>query len=456
MSNATARTCWSTVKHRLGSRKGKLVASLVGTLIKMGVSSVPLLNAFTDQLSEAGRSAVADLLVDAGKEITEAVLEAPPGLSPEQLEKINRAIDEIERTYAHLLGRLELLEQQQQPASVLEEQRRDLIEQEVRRMGDRIRELEADREHAAFRVGGGIVLAFFALFAVGGLAYYLTLPPGHDWDRSPGWPDAAAQSVVNSVGMHLRRIPAGEFTMGSPPLELHRVDGDAELSHKIRISRAYYMGTYEVTQKQYADVMAANPSNHQAGRLRGKQVEGIDTHAFPVENVSREQAREFCRRLSGRPQEKAAGRRYRLPFEAEWEYACRGGGPPGQVFHFGNSLSGKEANFGGTQPGGAAAVGTAGRPVPVDAPGYAPNGFGLYHMHGNVWEWCEDWHDETFYTSSPPVNPVGPRTGKMGVIRGGSFASEACECRCAHRRDWPPSEPQSNIGFRVVCMPALP
>ncbi len=132
--------------------------------------------------------------------------------------------------------------------------------------------------------------------------------------------------------MRLRRIPAGEFLMGSPDSELGR--GPEESLHKVRITRTFYMGAFEVTQGQYQKVAGTNPARHKSG--------GPD---YPIDCVTWEQAQAFCKKLSDLPDERAAGRVYRLPTEAEWEYACRGG--TATPFHFGASPSGQQARFNG-------------------------------------------------------------------------------------------------------------
>src|SRR5262249_15622705 len=148
------------------------------------------------------------------------------------------------------------------------------------------------------------------------------------------------------------------------------------------------------------------------------EVEGLDTSEFPVESVSWEDAQDFLKKLSARPEERKAGREYRLPSEAQWEYACRGGASSSTAFHVGASLSSAQANFNGNDPYGDANTGPyLERPCAVGC--YRPNAFGLYDVHGNVWEWCEDWFDEDYYAKSPPKNPSGPDDGSFRVLRGG-------------------------------------
>src|SRR5262249_14559376 len=179
---------------------------------------------------------------------------------------------------------------------------------------------------------------------------------------------ARANGITNSIGMKLVLIPKGKFRMGSPKAEKKR--SADEKQHEVEITRPFYMGVYEVTQEEFKKVMGYNPSYFSAdgkgkpgvtysytkpggGKDKVKGVPG-GTGRFPVENVTYEEAVEFCKKLSALAKEKEAGRVYRLPTEAEWEYACRGGSTNYNVFHFGDSLSGKQANFKGAAPYGGA------------------------------------------------------------------------------------------------------
>jgi formylglycine-generating enzyme required for sulfatase activity len=160
----------------------------------------------------------------------------------------------------------------------------------------------------------------------------------------------------------------------------------------------------------------------------------------------------FCRRLSELAEEKSKGRAYRLPTEAEWEYVCRGGPlfkEPSPPFHFGNSLSATQANFNGNYPYGGAPKGPyLERTTQVGS--YPPNPLGLYDLHGNVWEWCADWHDAEYYRRSPRQNPQGPEKGERRVLRGGSWGFYGSYCRAAYRYDLAPGVRYISSGFRVV------
>jgi formylglycine-generating enzyme required for sulfatase activity len=278
-----------------------------------------------------------------------------------------------------------------------------------------------------------------------------------------GW----GKTVESSIGMKLVRIPPGKFKMGSPADEKDRYTDEEQ--HEVEITKEFWLGVHEVTQKQFKDVMGYNPSyfstdgegkageKYEYNKPAGGEssVAGKDTDDFPVENVSWDEAVEFCRRLSARTTEKNSGRKYRLPTEAEWEYSCRGGAPSYQVFHFGDSLSSKLANFDGNYPYGSADKGPdLCRTCKVGQ--YEKNGFGLHDMHGNVWEWCSDWYGKDDYGKSLRRDPQGPTEGKGRVFRGGSWYVIGLDCRSAIRGGGPPAFRDYYLGFRVALVPVGP
>ncbi|MDA1016077.1 MAG: SUMF1/EgtB/PvdO family nonheme iron enzyme [Planctomycetota bacterium] len=251
----------------------------------------------------------------------------------------------------------------------------------------------------------------------------------------------------NSIGMKFALIPGGEFMMGSPESEEKRYT--SEHQHRVRITRAFHLGVFEVTQAQYERVMGKNPSSFSSSGGNKDQVTGKDTGEFPVERVSWEDAVEFCRRLSNLPAERAAGNTYRLPTEAEWEYACRAGTTT--PFSFGSVLNGKQANCSGNYPYGTDTKGPyLQRTMRVGS--FAPNAFGLYDMHGNVWEWCSDWYDSDYYKNSPVSDPKGPGAGQFRVLRGGSWYVDAGFCRSAVRYGFSPDYRFNGLGFRVAAV----
>jgi formylglycine-generating enzyme required for sulfatase activity len=266
--------------------------------------------------------------------------------------------------------------------------------------------------------------------------------------RTDKGPPRAVKTVTNSLGMKLVLIRPGKFLMGSPATEEGRESGAEEQQHEVQISRPFYLGACEVTQKQYFDLMGTNPSEYSATGKGKDKVKGLDTRDFPVECVTWKDAVEFCSKLSARPEEWRAGRVYRLPTEAEWEYACRAGTTT--AFAFGNDLSSTQANFNGNFPHGGAARGpNLGRTCPVGS--YKPNAWGLFDMHGNVREWCSDHFHRFYYKESPKKDPPGPKEGDYRAVRGGDYSCGAQYHRSAFRWGGGENYAVSIYGFRVAC-----
>jgi formylglycine-generating enzyme required for sulfatase activity len=260
------------------------------------------------------------------------------------------------------------------------------------------------------------------------------------------------QQITNSIGMRLRAIPAGTFTIGSPGDEAGR--GKDEVQHNVEITQGFYMGVFEVTQEEYQKVMGRNPSYFQPGGGGNGLVLGRNTSRLPVEGVSWEDARDFCKKLSDLDEEKRSGRKYQLPTEAQWEYACRGRSNPSSPFQFGQTLSSAQANFDGNHPYGAQTARGPSLERTTAVGLYEPNDFGLYDMHGNVAEWCADWYDDAYYKQSPPRDPPGPESGTLHVLRGGSWFDDGKDCRAAARGKSAPTFANKSNGFRVVCVVA--
>ena len=232
----------------------------------------------------------------------------------------------------------------------------------------------------------------------------------------------APVEITNSIGMKLVLIPPGEFVMGDPDAgKDHRA-----VLHPVQLTQPFYLGMYELTQAEYQAVMKTNPSEYR-GDLTS-----------PVEQVSWPDAAEFCRQLSALPDEQAGGRVYRLPSEAEWEYACRAGTTTrfcsGDTEESLTDYAWLGAKFGGVL-----------HPHPVGQK--RPNSFGLHDMHGNVWEWCNDW--EAPYPAKLCMDPRGPEIGQKRTLRGGCFFLTARGS--GSRNQESPQWLLNNLGFRVVC-----
>ncbi len=236
--------------------------------------------------------------------------------------------------------------------------------------------------------------------------------------------------IENSIGMRLAFIPPGEFLMGSPDDDSSAWAAEKP-QHTVRITKPFYLGVTEVTQEQYERVMGTNPS-----QFKGAEV--------PVERVSWEDVMEFCRRLSALPAEQSAGRVYRLPSEAEWEYACRAGSKTKWSFGDDESQLQEYAWYSGN---------SSRRTHPVGHK--KPNAWGLYDMHGNVYEWCSDWWMRD-YTTTAVIDPTGPARGSGRVYRGGSWGGVARICRSAYRYGFVPSYRGGFLGFRLAGIVSSP
>ncbi|MEO0348847.1 MAG: formylglycine-generating enzyme family protein [Cyanobacteria bacterium P01_A01_bin.15] len=249
--------------------------------------------------------------------------------------------------------------------------------------------------------------------------------------------------------LEMMRIPAGAFLMGSPEDELQRLDREGP-QHEVRVPQ-FFMAKYPVTQAQWRAV-AAMP---QVDRELEADPSRFKVADRPVDQVSWEEAVEFCVRLSAH-----TGRPYRLPSEAEWEYACRAGTTT--PFHFGETITTELANYRGTDNkeydwSGSYGAGPKGEyreeTTSVDHFDFA-NAFGLCDMHGNVWEWCQDiLHDS--YEGAPADGSAWMTDGDDGyrILRGGSWISYPEDCRSARRDDFRPGDRNDIIGFRVVSAP---
>ena len=244
------------------------------------------------------------------------------------------------------------------------------------------------------------------------------------------------------VKLDMVLIPSGKFMMGLTKKELEDIkvefqeelkkDGKEQLldavdlimsiqgkQHEVTLTKPFYMGKHEVTQEQWEALMGKNPSKTKGAKL-------------PVTNVSWEDCQEFIKKLNA----KTDGG-YRLPTEAEWDYACRAGTTT--AYSFGDKITPKDANYWDSNIGKPVAVGS-----------YKPNAFGLFDMHGNVWEWCEDWHGEYPFAVT---DPKGPATGNRRVIRGGSSGYYGSFARSSNRYYSLPTNRGSLGGFRLARTP---
>jgi formylglycine-generating enzyme required for sulfatase activity len=230
----------------------------------------------------------------------------------------------------------------------------------------------------------------------------------------------------NSVGMVFVYVPAGTFLMGSPSDETGR-DLD-ERPHQVTLTEGFYLQETEVTQAHWKAVMGGNPSM-------------MKSPGFPATNISWGDALAFIDQLNHLEGSAA----YRLPTEAEWEWACRAGSP--SIFPVGPTLTTDQANYDGNYPYNGYETGIFRRRL-LKSGTFSPNPWGLYDMSGNVWEWCQD--DYRPYPSTPETDPLGPSSGLFKVVRGGSWYYDVESCRCASRHKAHLSKQSMLIGFRVA------
>jgi len=256
------------------------------------------------------------------------------------------------------------------------------------------------------------------------------------------------EDLGNGITLEMVQIPGGSFMMGSPESEQGRNNNESP-QHQVNVP-GFSMGKFVVTQEQYQQIMGNNPSSFSGAERSVKQVSqsSFSGAKRPVEQVSWNNAVEFCQKLSQK-----TGREYRLPSEAEWEYACRAGTTT--PFHFGETITTELANYNGTVNYASEPKGKY-RQETTEVGSFPPNSFGLYDMHGNVWEWCQDdWHDN--YVNAPKNgNAWTSQSGNGNVLRGGSWINVPQNCRSASRIrynfNWDVLDRIRNgIGFRVVC-----
>jgi formylglycine-generating enzyme required for sulfatase activity len=228
---------------------------------------------------------------------------------------------------------------------------------------------------------------------------------------------------VNSMGMEFVLIPAGSFRMGGDK-GLEQAEDHETPRHIVKISQAFYLGRYAVTQAQWSAMMANNPSEFKDD-LR------------PVERVSWNDVQVFVQRLNIKEETD----KYRLPTEAEWEYASRADSQSSYTFGGDTGMLSQYAWYTNNSGGQTHPVGQL-----------KPNAWGLHDMHGNIHEWCQDWFDRKYYAQSPSNDPSGPSSGLAKALRGGDWGSEDWYCRCASRSLSSPDRRSNRLGFRLVQM----
>lgn len=241
------------------------------------------------------------------------------------------------------------------------------------------------------------------------------------WAPAPASAQGPPSKVTNSIGVEFVLIPADSFQMGADP-NFENASSDETPRHRVTISKPFYLGKTEVTQEQWVAVMGSNPSE-----FKGR--------SNPVEQVSWDNVQAFIRKLNAK-EGKAV---YRLPTEAEWEYACRAGSTGKYSFGDDAEALGRYAWFDGNSGEKTHPVGQL-----------KPNAWGLYDMHGNVWEWVQDWYGEKYYGSSPSTDPSGPSGGSYRVYRGGSWYRDADRARAAYRNNDAPDHRRDYLGFRLA------
>ncbi len=269
----------------------------------------------------------------------------------------------------------------------------------------------------------------------------------HETDTAPagsvGFEGARAGAGRVVAGVALCWCPAGKFHMGSPPAEPERRPDEAQV--EVTLTRGFWLGKFEVTQGQWKNAVGALPPEQPAG--------GDD---FPVGSVTYAEAEDFCRRLTEvgrRSGELPAGWEFRLPTEAQWEYACRAGTTTATAF--GASLGHAQANFQGRPYNGGDAGPAPGRATRVGR--YPANAWGLHDLHGNVYEWCRDWYHVRLPGGTDPDQSKEKgqpnRDGSHSrVRRGGAWVDDGWACRSAFRLRFEPGRRSDHIGFRVAAV----
>ena len=241
-----------------------------------------------------------------------------------------------------------------------------------------------------------------------------------DSKRNTGMTQTQKDRIIQNLVDNMVYVAGGTFTMGASSEQGSDADEDEKPAHRVTVS-SFSIGKYEVTQEEWQTVMGSNPSSFKGAKR-------------PVENVSWNDCQEFIRKLN-----QLTGMWFRLPTEAEWEYAARGGNKSLGYKYTGSNNYGNVAWYDDNSNRQTHDVGQK-----------QPNELGLYDMSGNVWEWCQDWYDGNYYSSSPQTNPMGPYSGLDRVRRGGSWFNSARYCRVSLRYINNPSSRYNHLGLRLA------
>ncbi len=241
--------------------------------------------------------------------------------------------------------------------------------------------------------------------------------------KSP--PKELQVDLGGGVKLEMVLIPAGELLMGSPDSD-NNAGRDEKPQHRVRITKPFYLGKYPVTEEQWGAVMGNNPNS-------------VKNAKNPAENVTWDECQQFVKKLNAKSG--TGGGRFQVPSEAQWEFACRAGSTTHYCFGDDASKLGEYA--------WRYAVLSGEKPETHPVGQKKPNAWGLYDMHGNVWEWCADWYDAGYYAKSPVDDPRGPATVSNRVVRGGFWAIDASLCRSASRGSRAPERRNFLLGFRV-------
>ena len=298
-----------------------------------------------------------------------------------------------------------------------------------------------DQQSRPWKLQKGSEYEFEVTYKDGEDEYYGKIPAFTCTANGPHRKDITLTKVVfngtvdcNGVKLEMVKIKAGTFMMGSPENELGRLSND-ETRHRVTLTKDYWLGKYEVTQAQYEAIMGNNPAYFKGGKR-------------PVEQVSWNDAKDFCRKLNERYAGKLpAGYKFDLPTEAQWEYACRAGTTT--ALNNGTNLTSARGACSNLDEVGWYDK-NYGSNAHKEFGQKRPNNWGLYDMHGNVFEWCRDWYGS--YTGDA-TDPLGPSSGSIRVFRGGSWSFCARFCRSANRDDWNPGDRASYLGFRLALVP---